>query len=84
MSAVLFMRCLDTRSQEALYTKKRVERLGCKIILLDLSMGAYKECGGDYSRVEVLKEAGVSSDQASGMRGASENTKTMVRGARSG
>jgi uncharacterized protein (UPF0261 family) len=81
MATVLFMSSLDTRSQEALYAKECIERLGCKVVLLDLSMGSYKDCGADYSCIDVAREAGVPFEQVSGTRGTAENTKTMVRGA---
>ncbi len=81
MATVLFMSSLDTRSQEALYAKECIERLGCKVVLLDLSMGAYKECGADYTCIDVAKETGVPFEQVSGTRGTAENTKIMVQGA---
>jgi uncharacterized protein (UPF0261 family) len=81
MATVLFMSSLDTRSREALYAKECIERLGCKVLLLDLSMGAYKDCGAEYTCIDVAKEAGVPFEQVSGTRGTAENTKIMVRGA---
>ena len=81
MATVLFMSSLDTRSQEALYAKECIERLGCKVMLLDLSMGAYKECGADYTCVDVAREAGIPFEEISGRRGTAENSETMVRGA---
>lgn len=81
MPKVLLMSSLDTRYQEALYAKECIERLGCGVVLLDLSMGAYRECGADYTCVDVAREAGVPFDLISGKKGTAENAKTMVLGA---
>jgi uncharacterized protein (UPF0261 family) len=81
MGCVLFMSSLDTRSQEAFYARDCIERLGCKVVLLDLSMGAYRECGADYTCIDVAQEAGVPFDQVSQAKGTNESMKTMVRGA---
>ena len=80
MATVLFMSSLDTRSREALYAKECIERLGCKVALLDLSMGAYKDCGADYTCIDVAREEGVPFEQVSGTRGTAENTKIMRPG----
>jgi uncharacterized protein (UPF0261 family) len=50
-------------------------------MLLDISMGSFKECGADYSCVDVAREAGVSFELISGRKGTSENTDLMVMGA---
>jgi len=81
MGCVLFMSSLDTRSLETFYARDCIERLGCKVLLLDLSMGAYKECGAHYTCVDVAAEAGVPFDRVSHAKGTNESMKTMVRGA---
>ena len=81
MATVLFMSSLDTRSQEALYAKKMIEHEGRKVMLLDLSMGSFKECGADYSCIDVAREAGFPFELISGRKGTSENTDLMVAGA---
>jgi uncharacterized protein (UPF0261 family) len=81
MATVLLMSSLDTRPQETLYAKRVIEHNGCKVILMDISMGSYTECGADYSCIDVAREAGVSFEQISQTRGTSEPADYMVRGA---
>jgi uncharacterized protein (UPF0261 family) len=81
MAKVVLMSSLDTRHQEALYARECIERLGCGVVLLDLSMGAYRECGADYTCIDVAREAGVPFETIAKTRGTAENAKTMVLGA---
>ena len=81
MATVLLMGSLDTRPQEILYAKRMIEHKGRKVILLDISMGSYTECGADYSCIDVAREAGVPFEVISGRKGTSENTDLMVTGA---
>ena len=81
MATVLLMSSLDTRPQETLYAKRVIEHHGCKVILVDISMGSYTECGADYSCIDVAREAGISFEQIYQMRGTSEPADYMVRGA---
>jgi len=81
MATVLLMGSLDTRSRETLYAKKMIEQKGCKVILMDISMGGYTECGADYTCIDVAKEAGVPFEQISGRKGTADNMDLMVEGA---
>ena len=81
MATVLLMGSLDTRPQETLYAKRVIEHNGCKVILMDISMGSYTECGADYSCIDVAREAGVSFEQISQMKGTSEPMDLMIKGA---
>ncbi len=81
MGTVLLMSSLDTRPRETLYAKSLMEHNGCKVMLMDVSMGSYTECGAEYSCIDVAREAGVSFDQVSGRKGTADNMGVMVRGA---
>jgi uncharacterized protein (UPF0261 family) len=81
MDTVLLMSSLDTRPRETLYAKSLVEHNGCKVILMDISMGSYTECGAEYSCIDVAREAGVPFEQISGRKGTAENMAFMVKGA---
>src|SRR5512135_2216890 len=81
MATALLLSSLDTRSQETLYAKQLIEQAGCKVVLMDISMGRYMECDADYSCVDVAREAGVSFEAISGMKGTGDNMNLMVRGA---
>jgi uncharacterized protein (UPF0261 family) len=81
MATALLLSTLDTRSQETLYAKKLIERAGCRVVLMDISMGGYKDCGADYSCIDVAREAGVTFEEVSGKKGTGESMELMVRGA---
>ena len=81
MDTVLLMSSLDTRPRETLYTKSLVERGGCKVVLMDISMGSYTECGADYSCIDVAREVGVPFEKISGKKGTAESMDIMIKGA---
>jgi uncharacterized protein (UPF0261 family) len=81
MATALLLSSLDTRSQETLYAKSLIERAGCKVVLMDISMGSYKECGADYTCIDVAREAGIPFEEVSGKKGTGESMDMMVRGA---
>ena len=81
MGTVLLMSSLDTRPRETFYAKSLIEHNGCKVVLMDISMGSYTECGAEYSCIDVAKEAGVSFEQVSGRKGTADNMSVMIKGA---
>ncbi|MGD0236387.1 MAG: Tm-1-like ATP-binding domain-containing protein [Syntrophorhabdales bacterium] len=81
MPTVLLLSSLDTRYEETLYAKSLVEQHGCKVILMDVSLGAYKESPADYSCIDVAKEAGVTFDFIRNTKGTSEPMDHMIKGA---
>ncbi len=81
MPTVLLLSSLDTRYEETLYAKTLLEEHGCKVILMDVSLGAYKESPADYSCIDVAKEAGVTFDFIRNTKGTSEPMDHMIKGA---
>ena len=81
MDTVLLMSSLDTRPRETLYAKSIIEHSGCRVILMDISMGSYTECGAEYSCIDVARKAGVPFEQISGRKGTAENMGIMIEGA---
>jgi uncharacterized protein (UPF0261 family) len=81
MATVLLLSSLDTRYNETLHAKSLMEEHGCKVILMDISMGAYKEGPADYTCVDVAKEAGVTFDLIQSSKGTSEPMDHMIKGA---
>ena len=81
MSTVLLLSSLDTRYDETLHAKTLMERHGCKVILMDIPMGAFKEGPAEYSCVDVAKEAGVTFDLIRNTKGTSEPMDYMINGA---
>ena len=61
--------------------KALLEEHGCKVILMDISLGAYKESPADFSCVDVAKEAGVTFDVIRNTKGTSEPMDHMIKGA---
>ncbi|MGD0231123.1 MAG: Tm-1-like ATP-binding domain-containing protein [Syntrophorhabdales bacterium] len=80
MRTVLLLTCLDTRHDEALYLKTLIECRGCKVIMVDISMGACRECGAEYTCIDVAREGGTSFEKISSHKSASAIIEPMVRG----
>ena len=81
MPTILLLSSLDTRYDETLYAKSLLEQHGCKVILMDISLGAHKESTADFSCVDVAKEAGVTFDLLRNTKGTSEPMDYMIKGA---
>jgi uncharacterized protein (UPF0261 family) len=81
VATVLLLSSLDTRYDETLYEKNLLEERGCKVVLVDISLGAYNESPADYSCVDVAKEAGVSFEVIRNAKGTSEPMDHMIKGA---
>lgn len=81
MATVLLMSSLDTRGEETLVLKSLIEKEGCKVLLMDISMGAFTEGIADFSCVDVAKEAGVSFEEIRSSSDTNRNTEILVRGA---
>ena len=81
MAAVLLLSTLDTREEETLLLMNLLKKEGCRVVLMDVSMGALKEGIADYSCAEVAKEAGISFDEIRTSRDTNWTTEVLVRGA---
>lgn len=80
MPDILLMASLDTRRDEAVYLKALIEAPGCKVILVDTSMGQYTESGADYSCMDVAREGGTSFEQVAAQKGTSSIIDPMIKG----
>ena len=69
MATVLLVSSVDTREKEILFLKGLIEGQGSKVLVMDLSMGAYKEGAADYTCLDVAKEAGVSFQEIAAEQG---------------
>ncbi|HBA54884.1 MAG TPA: UPF0261 family protein, partial [Syntrophorhabdus aromaticivorans] len=65
MTTVLLLSSLDTREEESLLLKGLIQQNGCRVILMDISMGSHKEGVADYSAADVASEAGVTFEEIS-------------------
>ncbi|OPY76361.1 MAG: hypothetical protein A4E63_00138 [Syntrophorhabdus sp. PtaU1.Bin050] len=81
MTTVLLLSSLDTREEETLLLKNLIQQNGCRVILMDISMGSCKEGVADYSAADVANEAGASFEEISASRDTNRNTDLLVRGA---
>jgi len=81
MTTVLLVSSVDTREKEIIFLKGLIEGQGCKVIVMDLSMGAYKEGAADYSCIEVARRAGVDFQEIAASKDTNKNMELIVRGA---
>ncbi|OPX97731.1 MAG: hypothetical protein A4E62_02191 [Syntrophorhabdus sp. PtaU1.Bin002] len=80
MATVLLITSLDTRRKETLLLKEYIEKEGCSVLLMDISMGALVEGLADYGCVEVAKAGGSSFDVISKSSDTNKNMGCMVKG----
>ncbi|HBA54865.1 MAG TPA: hypothetical protein DCZ04_10565 [Syntrophorhabdus aromaticivorans] len=82
MATVLLIASLDTRRKETLFLKEYIEKEGCNVLLMDISMGTLVEDVADYGCVEVAQAGGSSFDAISRSSDTNRNMGCMVSGAR--
>ena len=80
MATVLLVSSVDTREKEILFLKGLIEGQGSNVLVMDLSMGAYKEGVADYTCLDVAKEAGVSFQEIAQSKDTNKNMEYIVRG----
>lgn len=81
MATILLVSSVDTREKEIVFLKKLIENQGCNVIVMDLSMGAFKDGVADYSCVEVARQAGVDFQEIAASKDTNKNMEIIVRGA---
>ena len=81
MATVLLVSSVDTREKEIIFLKGLIEGQGCRVTVMDLSMGAYKEGVADYSCIEVARRAGVDFQEIAASKDTNKNMELIVRGA---
>jgi uncharacterized protein (UPF0261 family) len=81
MATVLLLSSVDTRKKEILFLKGLIEGQGCKVIIMDLSMAAYKEGVADHTCIEVARKAGVEFKDIAASKDTNKNMEIMVQGA---
>lgn len=81
MATILLISSVDTREKEIIFLKALIEGQGCKVIVMDLSMGTYKEGVADYSCLEVARQAGVDFKEIAASKDTNKNMELIVRGA---
>jgi len=81
MATVLLLSSVDTREKEIVFLKDLIECQGCKVIVMDISMGSYKKGVADYSCVEVARQAGVDFQEIAVSKDTNKNMELIVQGA---
>ena len=81
MATVLLVSSVDTREKEIIFLKKLIESQGCKVKVMDVSMGSYKEGVADYTCLDVAREAGVAFREIAESKDTNKNMELIVRGA---
>ena len=61
--AVLLIATFDTKAEEALYLKEKIESLGCGVLMMDTGILAETGKPTDVTRDEVAKAGGASIDE---------------------
>lgn len=81
MCVVLLIVTLDTKAEEALYLKKKMESLGCRVLLMDTGILDESGISADVTRHQVAQAGGATIPEllASGDKG--KAIGTMVGGA---
>jgi uncharacterized protein (UPF0261 family) len=81
MATVVLLGTLDTKGTEYEYLRKRVQSLGCEVILIDAGIKGTPSTQPDVTREQVAKAANADVAQlaAAGDRGAA--VETMAKGA---
>ncbi len=80
MATVLLISSVDTREKEILFLKGLIERQGCKVLVMDISMGSYREGVADYSCLDVARAAGISFREMAESKDTNKNMEHVVRG----
>lgn len=81
--AILLIATLDTKGAEALYLKERLEKLGARPLLMDLSMRyGEKAIPADFSADHVARAGGRSLESLSNSREMNANMETVIKGAK--
>ena len=80
---VLMISTLDTKEQETLYLKDRIESLGVGSILMDISMRGEGRSQSDISPSDVASAGGSSIEEIHGSKDRSRITSITIKGASS-
>ncbi len=78
---VLLISTLDTKADETLYLRERIEASGCAVRLMDLSMGAPSDRPCEIPPADVAQAGGWSIEDVRKSRERSRITAAMIEGA---
>jgi len=78
---VLIISTLDTKEQETLYLKEKIESLGIESLLMDISMRGEGICKSDISPADVASAGGSSIEEIHKSKDRSRNTDITIKGA---
>jgi uncharacterized protein (UPF0261 family) len=76
---ILILATLDTKSEEAMYIKRRVEREGARALVMDTGILNGRDFGGDINRTEVARAGGLELEELL-KRDKGECIRGMMRG----
>jgi uncharacterized protein (UPF0261 family) len=78
---ILIIATLDTKNRETFYLRDQLKALGCRAMLMDLSMGGESDKRADIPPEAVAREGGVDIEAIRSSRDRNFITKTMTKGA---
>ena len=79
--SIVMLCSLDTKASEAQYLKDCIEKQGAKTVLIDIGYGYPAQMAADISARQVAKAAGSDIDTIRGMKGSSDASTLMTKGA---
>src|SRR5512140_3613747 len=79
--AVLLIATFDTKAEEALYLKDKIESLGCRVLVMDTGMLVETGKPTDVTRHQVARAGGASIDELVASRDKGRCISTMLKGA---
>ncbi len=80
-NTVLILSTLDTKFDETMYLKRKIESLDLRSVLLDLSLRGETNPQADISSGDVASAAGSSAEEIRGLKERSRITDIMIKGA---
>lgn len=80
MGTVLLVSSVDTREKEILFLKELIQGQGCRVLVMDISMGSYREGVADYSCLDVARAAGISFQEIAESKDTNKNMEHVLRG----
>ncbi|PKN66010.1 MAG: UPF0261 family protein [Deltaproteobacteria bacterium HGW-Deltaproteobacteria-15] len=81
MGSIVIVGTLDTKGEQILYLREKIELLGHRVLVMDVSTGERSAAGADITCDEVAEAAGTSMHAIRNMRDRGKITSLMISGA---
>ncbi len=78
---ILLLSTMDTKGQETLYLKEKIQSLGINTLLMDLAMRGKVDSQGDVTPAQVAEAGGSTLEKVQSSKERAEITNVFIRGA---